>query len=76
MSAFLLLLIEYVARTSLDHDVKDAIARKDKRKLPLPVGPLIFISGSQIYLSLCVVLLLAVQTDKGAIERLQFIIRL
>lgn len=36
LSAFLLLLIEYVAATAADHDVKNAIARKDKKKLPLP----------------------------------------
>ena len=32
-----LLLIEYVAATAADHDIKNAIARKEKKKLPLPL---------------------------------------
>ncbi|PCH39036.1 DUF300-domain-containing protein [Wolfiporia cocos MD-104 SS10] len=36
LSAFLLLLIEYVAATAAGHNVDNAIARKDKTKLPLP----------------------------------------
>ncbi|KAJ7596533.1 DUF300-domain-containing protein [Mycena floridula] len=36
LSAFLLLLIEYVAATAIDHDAENAIARKDKRPLPIP----------------------------------------
>ncbi|KIP04637.1 hypothetical protein PHLGIDRAFT_19918 [Phlebiopsis gigantea 11061_1 CR5-6] len=36
LSAFLLLLIEYVAATAADHDVKNAIARKDKKSMPMP----------------------------------------
>ncbi|KAF8908770.1 DUF300-domain-containing protein [Mucidula mucida] len=36
LSAFMLLLIEYVAATAAGHDADNAIARKDKRKLPLP----------------------------------------
>ncbi|TRM60659.1 organic solute transporter Ostalpha-domain-containing protein [Schizophyllum amplum] len=36
ISAFLLLIIEYVAATASNHDAENAIARKDKSKLPLP----------------------------------------
>ncbi|KAI1793720.1 organic solute transporter Ostalpha-domain-containing protein [Ganoderma leucocontextum] len=36
LSAFLLLLIEYVASTAVDHDVDHAILRKDKSSLPMP----------------------------------------
>jgi len=36
LSAFLLLLIEFVAATASDHNVDNAIARKDKHKLPIP----------------------------------------
>ncbi|KAI0073973.1 DUF300-domain-containing protein [Panus rudis PR-1116 ss-1] len=36
LSAFLLLLIEYVAATGTGHSVDNAIARKEKSKLPLP----------------------------------------
>ncbi|KAL1757895.1 organic solute transporter Ostalpha-domain-containing protein [Schizophyllum commune] len=36
LSAFLLLIIEYVAATATGHDAQNAIARKDKSKLPLP----------------------------------------
>ncbi|KAJ7060568.1 DUF300-domain-containing protein [Mycena amicta] len=36
ISAFLLLIIEYVAATSADHTTKGAMARKDKRPLPMP----------------------------------------
>jgi len=36
LSAFLLLLIEYVAATATGHDARNAIARKDKRSLPIP----------------------------------------
>ncbi|CCM01552.1 uncharacterized protein FIBRA_03610 [Fibroporia radiculosa] len=36
LSAFLLLLIEFVAATALDHNIDNAIARKDKTKLPIP----------------------------------------
>ncbi|KAK7053302.1 hypothetical protein VNI00_003928 [Paramarasmius palmivorus] len=36
LSAFLLLLIEYVAATASSRDAKNALARKDKRKLPMP----------------------------------------
>ena len=32
-----MLLIEYVAATAADHDVKNAIARKDKKSMPIPV---------------------------------------
>lgn len=39
LSAFLLLLIEFVASTSQEHKAEAAIARKDKRPLPLPVSP-------------------------------------
>ncbi|PSR77437.1 hypothetical protein PHLCEN_2v7868 [Hermanssonia centrifuga] len=35
---FSLLLIEYVADTAANHDVKNAIARKDKKPLPIPVS--------------------------------------
>jgi len=36
LSAFLLLLIEYVANTASDHNALKAIERKDKRPLPIP----------------------------------------
>lgn len=36
LSAFLLLLIEFVAATAVDHKVTNAMARKDKKKLPIP----------------------------------------
>ncbi|OCH86292.1 DUF300-domain-containing protein [Obba rivulosa] len=36
LSAFLLLLIEFVAATAVGHDVDNAIQRKDKRKMPIP----------------------------------------
>ncbi|KAJ7429278.1 DUF300-domain-containing protein [Mycena galericulata] len=36
ISAFLLLLIEYVAATAVGHSAENAIARKDKRPLPMP----------------------------------------
>lgn len=36
LSAFLLLLIEYVAATATGHDIGNAISRKDKSPLPLP----------------------------------------
>ncbi|KAL4248976.1 Organic solute transporter Ostalpha-domain-containing protein [Abortiporus biennis] len=36
LSAFMLLLIDFVASTAAHHDVDNAIARKDKRPLPLP----------------------------------------
>lgn len=36
LSAFLLLLIEFVAATTSGHHAEDAIARKDKRPLPIP----------------------------------------
>ncbi|KAH9929265.1 organic solute transporter Ostalpha-domain-containing protein [Fomitopsis serialis] len=36
LSAFLLLLIEFVAATAAGHNVDNAIARKDKNKLPFP----------------------------------------
>ncbi|RDB24596.1 hypothetical protein Hypma_008230 [Hypsizygus marmoreus] len=36
LSAFLLLLIEYVAATASGRNAEDAIARKDKRPLPIP----------------------------------------
>jgi len=36
ISAFLLLLIEYVAATAAGHSAENAIQRKDKRQLPLP----------------------------------------
>ncbi|TFY57819.1 hypothetical protein EVJ58_g6792 [Rhodofomes roseus] len=36
LSAFLLLLIEFVAATASGHNVDNAIARKDKNKLPFP----------------------------------------
>ncbi|CAL1702876.1 unnamed protein product [Somion occarium] len=36
LSAFLLLLIEYVAATGSGHNVDNAIARKDKQSLPFP----------------------------------------
>ncbi|KAI0059151.1 DUF300-domain-containing protein [Artomyces pyxidatus] len=36
LSAFLLLLIEYVASTAAGHSAEGAIARKDKKKLPIP----------------------------------------
>ncbi|KAH8105093.1 organic solute transporter Ostalpha-domain-containing protein [Cristinia sonorae] len=36
LSAFMLLLIQYVAATATHHDVHNAIARKDKSALPLP----------------------------------------
>ncbi|TBU25288.1 organic solute transporter Ostalpha-domain-containing protein [Dichomitus squalens] len=35
-TAFLLLLIEYVAATAVGHDVDNAILRKDKSSLPIP----------------------------------------
>ncbi|KAG6820129.1 hypothetical protein H0H93_005004 [Arthromyces matolae] len=37
LSAFMLLLIEYVAATATDHKAENAIARKDKKSLPIPV---------------------------------------
>ncbi|KAJ7021813.1 DUF300-domain-containing protein [Mycena alexandri] len=36
ISAFLLLIIEYVAATSAQHTSESALARKDKRPLPMP----------------------------------------
>ncbi|KAF8637178.1 hypothetical protein AX17_002991 [Amanita inopinata Kibby_2008] len=36
LSAFMLLLIEYVASTASEHRPENALARKDKRPLPLP----------------------------------------
>jgi len=36
LSAFMLLLIQYVAATAAGNDVNNAIARKDKKSLPLP----------------------------------------
>ncbi|KAJ7279454.1 DUF300-domain-containing protein [Mycena rebaudengoi] len=36
ISAFLLLLIEYVANTAVGHKAEHALARKDKRPLPMP----------------------------------------
>ncbi|KAJ7127945.1 organic solute transporter Ostalpha-domain-containing protein [Mycena epipterygia] len=36
ISAFLLLIIEYVAATAIGHNAENAIARKDKRPLPTP----------------------------------------
>ncbi|THU93985.1 DUF300-domain-containing protein [Dendrothele bispora CBS 962.96] len=36
LSAFLLLLIEFVAATASDHNADSAIQRKDKRPLPIP----------------------------------------
>ncbi|TFY60687.1 hypothetical protein EVG20_g7331 [Dentipellis fragilis] len=36
ISAFLLLIIEYVADTGVGHSAQAAIARKDKQKLPIP----------------------------------------
>ncbi|TFY74897.1 hypothetical protein EWM64_g9115 [Hericium alpestre] len=36
ISAFLLLIIEYVADTAVGHNAVHAIARKDKQKLPIP----------------------------------------
>jgi len=36
LSAFLLLLIEYVAATALGHDARNAVSRKHKQTLPLP----------------------------------------
>jgi len=36
LSAFLLLLIEFVASTASSKDVKNAISRKDKKSLPIP----------------------------------------
>ncbi|KAG7439476.1 DUF300-domain-containing protein [Guyanagaster necrorhizus] len=36
LSAFILLLIEYVAATASAHSAENAIARKDKSKLPIP----------------------------------------
>ena len=35
-----LLLIEFVASTASENDVKNAIARKDKKKMPVPVSAL------------------------------------
>ncbi|KAI0690362.1 organic solute transporter Ostalpha-domain-containing protein [Cytidiella melzeri] len=37
LSAFLMLLIEFVASTASGNDVKNAIARKDKKALPIPL---------------------------------------
>ncbi|KAI0704728.1 organic solute transporter Ostalpha-domain-containing protein [Earliella scabrosa] len=36
LSAFLLLLIEYVASTAVGHDVKNAMVRKEKSSMPIP----------------------------------------
>jgi len=36
ISAFLLLLVEYVASTAIGHSTEGALARKDKRPLPFP----------------------------------------
>ncbi|KAL1940982.1 hypothetical protein VTO73DRAFT_7618 [Trametes versicolor] len=36
LSAFLLLLIEFVAATAVEHNVENAIIRKDKEALPMP----------------------------------------
>lgn len=37
LSAFMLLIIEYVASTASDHSARNALERKDKRKLPIPL---------------------------------------
>ncbi|KAN0132238.1 Organic solute transporter Ostalpha domain containing protein [Lactarius tabidus] len=37
LSAFLLLLVEYVASTAIGHSTEGALARKDKRSLPFPL---------------------------------------
>ncbi|KAF7315620.1 hypothetical protein MIND_00077400 [Mycena indigotica] len=37
ISAFLLLLIDYVAESAVDHKAENAIARKDKRRLLMPL---------------------------------------
>jgi len=37
LSAFLLLLIEYVASTAIGHSTEGALARKDKQSLPFPL---------------------------------------
>ncbi|KAH9992167.1 DUF300-domain-containing protein [Russula vinacea] len=37
LSAFLLLLVEYVASTAVGHSAEGALARKDKKPLPLPL---------------------------------------
>ncbi|OCB90250.1 DUF300-domain-containing protein [Sanghuangporus baumii] len=39
LSAFMLLIIEYVAATATDHSASKALERKDKLKLPFPVAP-------------------------------------
>lgn len=38
LSAFLLLVIQYVAATAATRTAEDALARKDKSKLPIPVS--------------------------------------
>jgi len=43
-----LLLIEYVAATAVGHSAENAIQRKDKRSLPIPVRTVYFIISAQI----------------------------
>ncbi|KAG8986310.1 hypothetical protein FRB90_004080, partial [Tulasnella sp. 427] len=38
LSAFLLLLVQYVASTSSDFSAEEALAKKEKRKMPFPFG--------------------------------------
>lgn len=57
-----LLLIEYVAATALNHDAENAIARKDKRPLPLPVSLVLCNSCSDSWM---LVLLLAIPANEG-----------
>ena len=46
-----LLLIEYVAATAVGHSAENAIQRKDKRKLPIPVRTVSFTVSAQIDVS-------------------------
>lgn len=66
-----LLLIEYVAATASGHDAENAIARKDKRKLPIPVCPFVrlFLWRSKSVIRM-IVLLLEVSSDKGMFAKL------
>lgn len=61
-----LLLIEYVAATASGHSAENAIQRKDKRKLPLPVCPIAFsLLMFDTPDAIPLVLLLEISTYKG-----------
>jgi hypothetical protein len=48
LSAFLLLIIQYVATTAASRTAEDALARKDKTKLIFPVTKYITIRGQKV----------------------------